>query len=392
VEADLLRAALCDVAERHQALRSRYVMADQPVAVIQPPPTAPAFTMLPDVADETAAEQALLGELIEPLDLEGGEVWRSALVRVRGSERSLFGLVVHHVAMDGWAADVLSADLSAAYALRTRGQAARFAGPAPTMASVSADYRRQAAASDLAAQREYWRRTLTGVPPLRFPGQREPAGPGGHRPRRLAVRERAVPADALARVDRRAADRGTTRTVVALAAYAQALRSVTGQRDFGIGLPIGRRDSALLNSAVTCLTNTICLRISTAAEEETDLITAVHNTMVAGLAAQDVPFHEVVGLVGRSTGDRQPLYQTVFAVQDNAVPELRLPGCTAEFHRIDTTDLDCELLTELWVEGPAAATLRLSFRPAQLSGATAESIFATLFDLLVEGPKSVGAS
>ncbi|WP_055713825.1 non-ribosomal peptide synthetase, partial [Streptomyces torulosus] len=120
---EALRAAVAAVHRRHEALRAAYVADPRPSAVLVdiPPPDLEA---LPDEPTVDAAVRSLRAELTDALDLPGGEVWRTALVRVAdtGTDRNttVFGVVVHHIAFDGWSESVLARDLGTAYAAARR--------------------------------------------------------------------------------------------------------------------------------------------------------------------------------------------------------------------------------------------------------------------------------
>ncbi|MGW5685408.1 AMP-binding protein [Nonomuraea sp. NPDC003754] len=338
LERAALQAALTDVAIRHEALRSRYFLQDGPVAKIAAEPYPVELRLVEDPHDLPAV-------LIRPLDLESGQVWRSALAPGR------FGIVVHHIAIDGWAAGLLAHDLSVAYRARLDGRAPRFGGPAPGLGEVARAYHRQAGVTDLDAQRAYWRHALTGLPD---PGRRDGVEPG-----RLASVSRPL---AVTRLDESALRHRTTSTVVLLAAYARAVEALTGGSDLAVGVPVARRNDDVLARSVTCLIDMVCVRLRGAG------VAAAKAGLVDALSHQDVPAYEVARLARR-----RPLYTTVLAVQDAPEPRLDLPAAT-RFVWADTTRLDVDLVVEFLPGSVLRVSHRCEAVPADVAAALCDAI------------------
>ncbi|MQY02118.1 non-ribosomal peptide synthetase [Actinomadura macrotermitis] len=374
-----LADALRDVAARHEALRARYVIDDPPVALAGGRPE-PAWQVLPDEPDEDRAWRALDTALVRPLRIEEGEVWRAGLVRARDTGRRLFEVAVHHVAFDEWSQDLLCADLSDAY------QARRGRPQPPTLARIAGEHRRRLRHTDLAAQREYWRSALRGLPRLAVPDV--PGTPAGASPALTWE----ITAAELAAWDKAAQGHGTTRFTMLLAAYADALHRVTGQPDFAVGTPVSLRGGRILDQALTCLIDTVCIRLRPGlAEDADDLITQVRNAAGAALAAADVPFSEVVDLVKPvRDGTSNPLYQAMFSLHE-AEPVLRLEGCEARFRRPEPAEATCDLVTGVWPHRAGGCLVHVKNRPHQVPAAFAHAVGEELAGTLRAGPSSLRA-
>ncbi|MFC4530458.1 AMP-binding protein [Sphaerisporangium dianthi] len=454
-----LAGAVQDVTERHEALRARYVVEEDALAVVAagastgraPRAGIPAgWEVLTGAPDEDAAWQALDAALTRPLLLDEGEVWRAGLVRARDTGRTLFALAVHHVAFDEWSQEVLCADLSAAYRFRldeARGQAGRpladrikdggpeadrprsagrsgggrfpWERPAPTLARVVTEYRRQLRHADLAAQREYWRSALRGLPRPAIPAipaasavpvvsaaqegrspsaaldvprmratPEAPAGPVGA----AAGLSWRVTAAELAVWDRAAHEHGTTRFAVLLAAYADVLYRLTGQGDLAVGTPVARRGGPVLKDALTCLIDTVCVRLRPGlARDPGTLIRQTRDAAGEALAAADVPFSEVVELVNPvREGTSNPLYRVMFSLHDRR-PELRLAGCAAEFRRPEAVDATCDLVAGVWPDDGGGCEVRLAHRTDQVPEAAARAVGEAFATALRAGPHSLRA-
>ncbi|WP_446038208.1 amino acid adenylation domain-containing protein [Streptomyces sp. SID1121] len=380
VEGDLdtaaLETAVAETHRRHESLSAAYVLDPAPYALLVDAPPPP-VEILPPAHTVDSAVSAVRAALSGELDPEQGVLWRTVLVPVAGGQSSVFGVVVHHIAFDGWSESVLARDLAAAYdAAKGGGRTAE--PPPPSLAEVHqerARYRRQTAS---AAHEEYVRGELTGVPDLRWPAAPPERATGV--PGRVDV---PLSSAVLAGVDDLAREAGVTRFAVLLSNWAAALAEVTGRRDFAVGVPVARRDGARLDGVVGCHITMLCLRLrgaalggGTDAARETSRITA------RAVAAQDLSLGEILSLTGRPRTGRPPLYQVLFALQDNAVPRLELAGVRTEFLRQPYLDLPLELHTELWPDERGGLRVEVSFRPEAVAETTAQEIVKRFTDRL----------
>ncbi|WP_344583734.1 amino acid adenylation domain-containing protein [Streptomyces lunalinharesii] len=373
-----LVAAIAAVHERHEPLRAAYRLDPRPGAhpTDIPPPVLEELPPEPSVDAALASARSLLGGELLP---EEGEVWRTVLVPVKagapGEPVSILGCVVHHVAFDGWSEGVLADDLATAYesaASSSTGSSALSPQPSMTALSRRAQARRRLAASELHLSR--LRAELAGVPPIRWPGAPLPGGPGRidaarPAPGRIEV---VLPPSTLAAVDGAAAATGVTRFVVLLTLWATSLAEVTGQWDFAVGVPVAQRDDPGLEDAIGCHITMLCLRLRDAALQG-DRAAIEHTARIVrqALAAQEVPLFDVLDVAAAPGPGQPPLYQTLFAYQDNALPRLALPGARTTFVRQPYLDLPLELHAELWPEADGQLRLEVAFRPDAVAEETA---------------------
>lgn len=390
VEGELDRAALGaavdEVHGRHEALRAAYLADPGPSAVLVDiaPPDVEELDEEPSV---DAAVQALRAELTDELDLAAGEVWRTALVPVAGSSTAVFGCVVHHIAFDGWSESVLARDLSTAYTAALPGAGARAAmlsaaGPRPvppSLRQLHTERTLRRALADPDAHRAYLVDELTAVPELRWPpGPPETTTDSG--PALMVAR---VPVPGLGAVDALAAECGVSRFVVLLALWARSVAEVTGQQDFAVGVPVAQRDAAGLEDVVGCHITMLCLRLrGTALDGGAAAVRETGGIVTRAFAAQEVPLGEVLTLVDPPRTGRPPLYQALFALQDNPTPDLELPGLRSAFLRQPYPDLPLELHTECWPDGTGGLRVETTFRPEAVPPAVAREITEHFSDQL----------
>ncbi|GLZ38109.1 amino acid adenylation domain-containing protein [Actinokineospora sp. NBRC 105648] len=355
VDLDALDAAIAAVHQRHEALSAAYLPDPGPCArpsEVEPPP----LELLAECASPDAALAAVRGVLAEKLDPTAADVWRVVLAEVRPGSGAVLGIAVHHVAFDGASESVLAHDLAAAYNGEPLGD------PPPTLARAHADRADALAAADPAAAGRL-RAELAGVPDLRWPER--PAAHAGRAPGLVEVDLPGV---------------GTDRVAPLLAAYGAALAEVTGVDDVAVGVPVAQRGTAGLAAAVGCHITTVCVRLrgpALAGDAE-----AADQALAAALATQDVPFTEALAVAATTGGGRPPLFQTLFAVQDNPPADLPLRGVATRFVRQPYLDLPLELHAELWPLPGGGTRLTVYHRrdavPDRTAAALAEAMKARL--------------
>jgi mycobactin peptide synthetase MbtE len=353
-----LVAAIARTHERHEPLRARYVVDPAPAALLPGLPS-PELEPVPPQPTLDAAFKALDEQFADGLEPTEGEVWRTALVPVDdgGGPRAVFGCVVHHLAFDGWSESVLARDLSAGY----REALGLPAGPSPavpTLARAYAEHVQRSAHTDQDAQRDWLHRELAGAPDLEWPAGPRTPGPPRHRELRLSP-------SAVATLDEAAATAGATRFAVLLQRCGLALAEATGRRDLTVGVPVAQRDTPLTEHAVGCHLTMVPVRLRGAVlDTGPAAVRAAARLVNCALGAQDVPFGELLQAAGRRPGSgRPPLYQVLFALQDNAVPRLDLPRTASRFVRRPYAALPLEFHAELWPEPDGGIRLVVSYRP-----------------------------
>ncbi|MEU5910524.1 AMP-binding protein [Micromonospora sp. NPDC047527] len=407
-----LSAAIAAVHLRHESLRAAYLLDPEPAAYPDDVP-APTLTVLPPRADVDAALAAAREALAAPLAPHDAQVWQTVLVPVDMPEpappTAVFGCAVHHVAFDGWSEAVLANDLGTAYRIALADvdpdRLAVALGPGPALADLAHAELARCRLAEPERRLVEVRAALAGVPPLRWSSDpstldgddtgsddrvasaERPAADGvtafeaatsttapsaivplgwRRQPERV---EATLAADALAAVDATAAAANVTRFVVLLALWAASVADVTGQRDVAFGVPVARRDDPALERAIGCHITMLCLPLRGAAcAGDTAAVRIVGRTVQQMLAAQSLAGFQLLGEAGRP-----PAYQTLFAYQNNAVPELRIPDARVTFVRQPYLDLPLQLHAELWPDGDGLR-LEVTYNPTAVTEKTAADL------------------
>ncbi|WP_442875529.1 non-ribosomal peptide synthase/polyketide synthase [Amycolatopsis sp. NBC_00348] len=328
LDVDALRAALSDVVERHEALRTRFPQHDGvPYQDILPPSAVD----LP-VREVTDLDSALTGLVRGSFDLEQHAPMRAELLRLDDGEHVL-ALVFHHIASDGWSMAPLWRDLATAYTARRAGERPGWT-PLPVQ---YADYtlwqqnllgREDDPDSVLSAQLDYWRDTLDGLPDrIELPLDRPHPSTATFRGELHTFTWDADLHSGLSTVAREC---GASVFMVVHAALAALLTRLGAGPDVPIGSPIAGRTDQALDDLVGFFVNTLVLRVDTAGEPSfRDLVGRVRERNLDAYAHQDVPFERLVELLNPARSlSYHPLFQVMIAGQNNTRAEVTLPGLT----------------------------------------------------------------
>ncbi|WP_138996528.1 non-ribosomal peptide synthase/polyketide synthase [Rhodococcus zopfii] len=345
-----LAAALHDVLDRHESLRTVY-----PAGPHGPSQRILAADDVPLNLDVVTTGEADALARVHDFVGAGFDVTVDVPLRARvfaiGRDEHIAVLVVHHIAADGASTEPLARDLIAAYHARTRGEAPAWE-PLPVQYADYALWQNERLGdtrdhtSRAAAQLAYWRRTLAGLPDvLTLPTDRP-------RPPQQSFRGDIVrfpiDADLHAKLMRLAAGRDTTLFMAMHAALSVLLARLSGSDDIAVGTPIAGRGDRALDDLVGMFVNTLVLRTRVPGQLGfADLLTRVTTANLDAFAHADVPFERVVEELdpARSTA-HSPLFQVSIEFQNNTRPSLELPHLTVTGLQLDPTvcNFDLELL------------------------------------------------
>ncbi|AZM91704.1 non-ribosomal peptide synthetase [Streptomyces sp. W1SF4] len=305
-------AALTGLAERHEILRTRYVLrAAEPVQIADADARVELRTTR---ADTAAARGALIeDEFSRPFDLEDGPVWRA--LTVRGTDSLHLVLSVHHIACDGWSSVVLERDLLALAAAHHHGTTAELPALPVQYADHAAHQRRRLAGSAAGAELSYWKQALEGILPVDLPADRP----------RPAVRDGlgaahvfTVPAELAERAAALGRGHGATLQQTLLTVFGTLVARLTGQWDVPVGVPVAGRERPEVADVVGFFLNTLVMRCDAPADATfAEALVRVRDTARAAFAHQDLPFDRLVAELDESRDPaRTPLYQVMFDLHE----------------------------------------------------------------------------
>lgn len=380
IDCDALRAALQDVALRHEPLRAIFAVHNgQPFQRFVEPevrfdPVSVAAADLQTAID--AASRYAFDLSAEPPI----RVWLYSV----GSEEHVLLVLFHHISMDGASTRPFLADLATAYAARLRGSAPVWKPLAVSYADYCAWHAEllDEAGELHARQVDYWRTALAGLPdeialPTDRPRPSLPSGAGAR-----------VSCSVPAAVHQRLLEL-TLRTKCSLHMALQAAVAVLLFRlGCGADIPLGgvtagRVDEAL-DDLVGFFVNTQVLRYRLSDDLTfTEVLVLARELNLEAFDHQDLPFERIVEIVNpaRHVG-RHPLFQVAVTFQATGSGAVHFPGLeTGDAHAavpVSKFDLTFDFRTD----SAGGISGQLEFSTDLFDVRTAETITRSLHRLL----------
>ncbi|WP_141214992.1 MULTISPECIES: non-ribosomal peptide synthetase, partial [unclassified Rhodococcus (in: high G+C Gram-positive bacteria)] len=336
-----LRAAIADVVERHESLRTVFPA----VAGVPEQRVLAAETDFDwDIIDATTWTELQISDAARvrgqhAFDLAEDLPFRAALFVVSATDHRLV-VVMHHIAVDGGSLPPLLRDLWSAYGVRAAGESPSWS-PLPVQ---YADYTlwQHALLGDeadsqsvLAGQLKFWEHALKDLPSrLELPTDRSYPAETDTNGGRVVVD---LPADFHELAQRIARERNATTFMVMSAALSVLLARLSGSADVAFGVPTAGRGRTEFDGMVGFFVNTLVLRTRVSAEMNFgDLLEEVRERSLDAFANQDVPFDALVERLNPvRTQAHHPLIQILFAWQNDPVPDISVPGLDVETASVD---------------------------------------------------------
>ncbi|WP_405763577.1 amino acid adenylation domain-containing protein [Streptomyces sp. NBC_00045] len=394
LDVEALRAALADVAGRHESLRTLFPQdADGRPSqlVLDADAGSPEFRVEPVTTDRVAA--AAIEAASAGFDLERDLPWRVRLLEVTDAPGEwVLVTVVHHIAADGWSMAPLAKDLSQAYAARCQGHAPAWQ-PLPVQYADYTLWQREVLGDEedpesvIAAQVAYWKQALADLPEqLELPVDHPRPAVASHEGAAVDVR---VPAEVHAGLVELSRSCGASVFMTVQAALAVLLSKMGAGEDIPIGTPIAGRTDDALDDMIGFFVNTLVLRTDLSGDPTfLDVVERVREADLAAFTHEDVPFERLVEILNPARSmARHPLFQVMLAFQNNVRPELDLPGVRADAEPLQGAvakfDLSFSLGETHGTDGkPAGLEGQLDYRTDLFAEATVQGLADRLLHVL----------
>ncbi len=383
-----LQDALNAIVERHEVLRTTYVVAGD--GCVEQFIGAPAMIELAvtDLSECSAQErmeevQRVTSKLsVRPFDLSRERPLRLGLVKLGETEHVLL-LTIHHIASDGWSIGVLNRELSILYNTFRQGKSS----PLPDLPIQYADYaiwqREWLKGEELDRQLSYWKKQLERTPGLlNFPTDRCRPAVQSYRGQSQFIE---LSKDLSRQLKALSRKQGVTLFMTFLAAFQTLLCRYTGQDDIVVGSPIANRTRTELEGLIGFFVNTLVLR-SNLSNDPTfiELLAQVRETALGAYAHQDLPFEQLVGeLQPERNLSYSPLFQVMLVLQNTPASQFKFDGISVNpiSVGIETAKFDLTLYVRESEEG---FRVSLQYATDLFESSTIERM-AGHFETLLEG-------
>lgn len=335
-----LEQSLQTIIERHEALRTNFMTVDgEPTPIIHSETTwtisVVDLTHLSTGEQKTEAHQLAQQQANQPFDLARESLIRVTLVQLNQTEQWLL-LCMHHIVSDGWSMGVLVEELAALYKAYSQGEPDPLM-PLPIQYTDFAIWQREWLQADIRQrQLSYWQKQLADAPELLvLPTDRpRPAVQtfvGAHQEFRLS-------AELTSQLNQLSQQQGVTLFMTLLAAFDTLLYRYSGQSDILVGSPIANRNHSQIEGLIGFFVNTLVMRTSIEGNPSfSELLTQVREMAMDAYAHQDLPFEMLVeALQPERDLSYTPLFQVLFALQNQTLSQVDLTGLTASPLKVET--------------------------------------------------------
>jgi amino acid adenylation domain-containing protein len=379
-----LRGAIAAIVERHEVLRTTFILTEPGEAVQRIGAAMQVDLPVVDISEMTSHRQdeeirRITNSLSErPFDLCREAPLRLTLIRLSPICHVL-AEVRHHIASDGWSTGIFKRELAALYAAFARGQASPLA-ELPIQYADYALWQREWLQGQLERQLGYWTVKLENLPILELPADRPR---GSSRNQRGARRIFSLSDSLFKELRLLSTQQGATLFMTLLAAFKVLLQRYTGQDDIVVGSPIAGRTCWETEELIGFFVNMLVLRTQLSGNPTfKELLARVRETALQAYEHQDLPFEKLVEELnpGRDK-DQTPLFQVAFAVQNVPKSILSMPEITVTALEVEPGNAKFDLFLA-FIEAEGETRLRIDYRAELFEEATIARLFEHYRNLL----------
>ncbi|MEM8922171.1 MAG: SDR family NAD(P)-dependent oxidoreductase [Actinomycetota bacterium] len=382
IDTDAFQAAIDDLVDRHEPLRTTFAVVDGELQQV----VAPRLAVPLRQARVTAAEldDVLRTAVEQPFDLERGPLLRMHVFSVDEAPDDAPPTVVllefHHILVDGWSGAILLDDLAEAYRARRRGEAPGWAPLDIQLADYVEHQSEQADAPHRVGERNWWAEYL-----------REPPAPPAialDRPRTVPAPPEAgrtmfdVPDELHVRLDELARRLRCSPPTLAITAFAALVAARSGASEVTVGVPQAGRVRPETERLVGFLVTTIPVRL--AHDPERSFAAAAvdtRNRIAEAASPQELSLDEIV------TASRPPrveghttLFDILVVTQNTSDLALDLDGLETRMIDVPASWTRFDLELNLWDDQPLRAML--THRSSIIDDTSAATMIDRLIALL----------
>lgn len=352
-----LKAAFQKMVDRHEILRTRFMMIDGVEVQKILPDVKVDFEYI--VSDES--DEELVRKSIRPFDLSCPPLLRAKLVKKNDCHVLIFDM--HHIVADGMSINTFIRELTELYS----------GNELPEIEKQFKDYSEWLETRNFDTQKAYWKNVFDEPAPILdmptdFSRKQERSDNG-------AALEIALGEDICNKITARAKELDVTEYMMFLSALMITLSKYSRQEDIVVGSPISGRIHEDTENMLGMFVNTLAMRGRPENNKRfRDFLAEIKETSLKAYENQEFPFDELVDMLDVKTDmSRNPLFDVLFVLQNNEKVEISLGSAKAErkdfFNNVTKFDLSFSA-----TENNNIYTLSLEYSTDLFTVNTAENI------------------
>jgi amino acid adenylation domain-containing protein len=266
----------------------------------------------------------------EQFDLNTGPLFRAKLLQLQSQKYALL-INMHHIISDGWSMGVFVRELRQTYTAFIQGQTPNL-DPLPIQYTDYAAWQRDWLQGEvLENQINYWKDQLQDATPLlELPADYPRPAQQSYKGDRYTY---SLSPELSAAIKTFTQQQGSSLFMTLLATFNILLARYSRQNDLCIGSPIANRTHSQTESLIGFFVNTLVLRNQINPEQSfIEFLQQTRSSCLDAYAHQDIPFEFLVEkLQPERSMSHNPLFQVMFALENNESPDLSLPGLEIEW-------------------------------------------------------------
>ncbi len=321
VRADDMRDALQAMVDRHEILRTQFLMIDgEPVQKILAHIEADF-----EYIESNESDENLISNFIRPFDLSSGKLVRIKLINKGKYHLMMFDM--HHIISDGMSMNTFTTELMKSY----NGE------KLTPLTHQFKDYSEWMRSRDLSGQSEYWKNQFNDeIPvldmPTDYPRPQEQSYAG-------TMFNEVIDAELSDKIKQLVKKTGTTEYMVFLAAVMIMLSKYSRQEDIVIGSPISGRTHRDTEEMLGMFVNTLAMRGKPEKNKIfSQFLKEIKETCLKAYENQEYPFEELVEAVDvQRDMSRNPLFDVMLVLQNNENVDIKFGECDVEGTGVKST-------------------------------------------------------
>ena len=393
---EALEKSLNEIVRRHEALRTTFEMVDgQAVQVIHPSwdfrlsilDFSTVQNSIPPDQGGDKIQDFVTEEVKRFFDLTKAPLLRGTLLKL-GEREYVLVFVMHHIICDGWSMRSLIREVAALYEAFSNNKPSPLT-ELPIQYADFAVWQRQWSKEHLQNHLSYWKQQLAGATTvLELPTDKPRPAVQTFRGATTYFQLSPSLTEKLKSLSQQS---GCTLFMTLLAAFQTLLYRYTGQEDISVGTPIANRKYSEIQGLIGVFVNTLVMRTDLSGNPSfRELLNRIRQVALGAYAREDLPFEQLVEeLQPERNLSHQPLFQVMFVLQEDPMPELILPGLTLT--RLQTNSGTSKFdLTLYMVNSEPGLTGELEYNTDLFDSATINRIikhFTALLESIVSNPE-----